>query len=304
MFFKSIEAYAKINLFLRILGIREDGYHLLYTVMQTISLSDTVELQLSERPEASGFSVCLTMDGENLRNPEDNTAGRAATEYFIRIGSPDVAADIRLIKKIPMMAGLGGGSADASAVLLLMNEAFGGALSREDMNHIAGRIGADVPFFLRGGAALCEGTGEIITPIESLRGLFLLLIKPAAGISTPAAYRSFDLSGRGFSMKPANDGVIERFLHPESHIPAPERLESILPLLSNDLEPAAETMIPEIRNIRIFLLQKGAIAAGLSGSGSTVFGVFESREARDSAALSAVGFTRQGCFVYPCETIG
>lgn len=299
-----MEAYAKVNLFLRILGLRHDGYHLLYTVMQTISLSDTVELRLAKRPEASGFAVSLSMDGEKVEDLESNTAGRAAIEFLLMIGSPDVEASILLTKRIPMMAGLGGGSADASAVLLLMNEAFGGALSEEKMVSVSGKIGADVPFFLRGGAALCEGTGERITPIESLQGLFLLLIKPASGISTPEAYRTFDRSGVSFSASLAEDGVMEEFLHPQSLLSAEKRLEAIIPLLSNDLEAAAEAMIPEIRNIRAFLLGKGAYVAAMSGSGSTVFGVFKNRETRDSATAEAAGFERQGCFVYSCETIG
>jgi 4-diphosphocytidyl-2-C-methyl-D-erythritol kinase len=299
-----MEAYAKINLFLRILGLREDGYHLLYSVMQTISLSDTVELQLLERPAAEGFSVSLVMDGEKVENLESNTAGRAAMEYLLRLGNPDVEARIRLTKRIPMMAGLGGGSADAAAVLLLMNEAFRDALSEEEMVSVSGKIGADVPFFMHGGAALCEGTGERITPIKSLQGLFLLLIKPAAGISTPEAYRSFDLSGKGFSIVPAEDDGIEEFLHPRSKLSAAQRLESIIPLLSNDLEAAAEGMIPEIRTIRNFFFEKGAFVAGMSGSGSTVFGFFKSREERDSVAAAAAGFERQGSFVYSCETIG
>jgi len=299
-----MEAYAKINLFLRILGQRDDGYHLLYTAMQSISLSDTVELYLSERPEASGFSVSLMMDGQKVENLENNTASRAARDFLLRIGSPKVEVGIRLSKRIPMMAGLGGGSADAAAVILLMNEAFGDALSNEEMDIVSGKIGADVPFFLSGGAALCEGTGERITPIESFQGLFLLLIKPAAGISTPEAYRTFDLSGLGFSIAPAEDDVIKGLFHPPSGLSASDRLESMIPLLSNDLEVVAESMIPDIRNIRNFLLEKGAFVAGMSGSGSTVFGIFKNREKRDSVAVDAAVFERQGCFVCSCETIG
>jgi len=299
-----MEAFAKINLLLRILGLRDDGYHQLYTVMQTISLSDTVELRLSERPEASGFSVSLTMDGQKIESLENNTASRAAMEFLLKIGSPKVEVDIYLTKRIPMMAGLGGGSADAAAVLLFMNDAFGDALSEEEMMTVSGKIGADVPFFLSGGAALCEGTGERITPIESFQGLFLLLIKPAAGISTPEAYRAYDRSGNGFSIISPRDLQIEDYLHPQSGLSVADRLESMIPLLSNDLEPAAEEMIPEIRNIRNFLHEKGAVVAGMSGSGSAVFGIFKNREARDSVAVDAAGFERQGCFVCSCETVG
>jgi 4-diphosphocytidyl-2-C-methyl-D-erythritol kinase len=244
------------------------------------------------------------MDGKRVENLESNTASRAAGEFLLRIGSPNVEVSIRLTKRIPMMAGLGGGSADAAAVLLLMNEAFGGALCEEEMASVSGRIGADVPFFLRGGAALCEGVGERITPIESLQGLSLLLIKPASGISTPEAYRTFDLSGKGFSIVPAEEVVLEGFLHPRSGLSAADRLESMIPVISNDLEPAAEEMIPEIRNIRNFLLEKGAFIAGMSGSGSAVFGIFKNHEARDLAASAATVFEKQGCFVCPCETIG
>ena len=158
-------APAKINLFLRITGVKADGYHLLYTVMQTVSLADTVMLQLSKRPEGSGPAVSLIMDGTPVRNLESNTASRSALLYLSRIGNPDVSASIELIKRIPVMAGLGGGSSDAAAVLTLMNEAFQGALTEDDLRSLAGKIRADGPFFMSGGAALWEGTGEIITPV-------------------------------------------------------------------------------------------------------------------------------------------
>lgn len=298
-----MEAFAKINLFLAILGLRDDGYHLLHTVMQTISLSDTVELRLLEKPEESGFSVLLSMDGEQVEKTLRNTAGRAAIEYLIRIGSPHVEVSISLTKRIPMMAGLGGGSADAAAVLLLMNEAFGGALSEDELASVSGRIGADVPFFLRGGAALCEGTGEKITPVESLQGLFLLLIKPTGGISTPEAYRAYDLSGVSFSIAPVEDERLGEFLYPRKDLTPEERLESIIPLLSNDLQAVAEAAIPDIQRIRQFLLEKGAFVAGMSGSGSTVFGIFKNKETRDSAAAAAAVFELEGCFVCSCESI-
>lgn len=298
-----MEAYAKINLLLRILGVRSDGYHLLYTVMQTISLSDTVELQLSERPEGSGPAVCLIMDGAPVENLVSNTASRAALLYLSQIGNPDVAASIDLKKRIPMMAGLGGGSADAAAVLVLMNEAFRGALTEDELRSVAGKIGADVPFFMSGGAALCEGTGERITPVESLRGLFVLLIKPATGISTPEAYRTYDLSGERFSTLPPERDGMAAFLMPPKGLPACDRLRSVIPLLSNDLAAAAEQIVPEIRNIRQFLFESGAVYAGISGSGSSVFGIFESRAAREGAMLAASDFEKKGCFLCSCETV-
>ncbi len=303
MFSKSKLAYAKINLFLRITGVKADGYHLLYTVMQTVSLADTVMLQLSKRPEGSGPAVSLIMDGTPVRNLESNTASRSALLYLSRIGNPDVSASIELIKRIPVMAGLGGGSSDAAAVLTLMNEAFQGALTEDELRSLAGKIGADVPFFMSGGAALCEGTGEIITPVESLSGLFLLILKPAEGISTPEAYRRYDLSGAQFSTVPQEGDGITAFIHSGKGLPAYDRLRTVVPFLSNDLAEPAEQIVPGIRNIRQFLFENGAFYAGISGSGSSVFGIFDSREARDAASIAASDFEKDGCFLCSCETV-
>lgn len=305
IFRKSTEAFAKINLLLRITGIRRDGYHLLSTVMQTVSISDTVEMEIdfSEGSVRTLPEISLGRQAEGAPSDVTNTMYRAADAFLKKIGSPPVHVTIRTRKRIPVQAGLGGGSADAAAVLKLMNEAYSGALTRAGMISIAQNIGADVPFFLDGGAALCEGVGERITPLSALPGLPLLIIKPKRGVSTPEAYRAFDLVARDFSEGIGENREMMRILsaNEESSL---ARLQQIVPFISNDLQSAAIGLVPEIARILEFFEKLEPVCSSVTGSGSAVFAVFDHASTRDFAARAAEGLRVFGFEVFSCETLG
>ncbi|MBO4879567.1 MAG: 4-(cytidine 5'-diphospho)-2-C-methyl-D-erythritol kinase [Clostridia bacterium] len=287
-----LNANAKINLTLEVLGKREDGYHELRSVMHSIGIFDTVELELIPQ------GVCARAPGGVLIEcpaalPYQNTARRAAESYLAAAGI-DLPAEkrclvVRLEKLIPSEAGLGGGSSDAAAVLRGLDAMFG-ALPTNELYEIAASIGADVPFCLHGGCALCEGIGEKLTDLPPAR-LPLLIVKGARGVSTGALFRSLDES----AVRAEGDRSAALAAALRSGGGAAE----IAPHLLNDLAPAAEEVVPEIREQTARMLASGAVGAQMTGSGSSVFGIFESREAAQKAAEA---FPDCG-FVRVCETI-
>ena len=239
-------AYAKINRFLHVTGRRPDGYHTLRTVMQTVSLRD--RLTFSPLPEGDGLAFSCS-DRELER--EDNLCLVAARRFGEAAGVR-VSGRLRLDKRIPAGAGLGGGSADAAAVLRLLQKRYASPLSERELLELAGNIGADVPFCLRGGKALCEGIGERITPMPDGKREAILLAKGEGSLSTPAMYRAIDeeRENGGIRVRPENEG--------------------------NDFEPAARAFLPEIGTYLERLLLLGASESRMSGSGSAVFGLFAS----------------------------
>ncbi len=304
LFRKSTEAYAKINLLLRIEGMRGDGYHLLSTVMHSISISDNVEIEIdfSEESARTAPDISLVHDLTGLPSDAANTMYRAADAYLRRLGSPPVRVLVRAQKRIPTRAGLGGGSTDAAAVLRLMNEGYSGAVNEEEMIEIAEEIGADVPFFINGGAALCEGIGERITPVKAVGGLPVLIMKPSGGVSTPEAYQAFDRQARGFSSGIRENRELMTILS-ANHIPPVSRIRQIAPFVINDLQDVAIGLVPEISGVLEFFEKNRPVCSAVSGSGSAVFAIFDSREARDRAQREAEELKDPGIAVFPCETI-
>lgn len=304
-FRKATEAYAKINLLLRIVGLREDGYHLLSTVMQPVSLSDTVEIEIdfSGKNTRMAPHISLSVDAAGIPSDSRNTMCRAAAVYLSRIGQPGVEVRITADKRIPVKAGLGGGSSDAAAVLRLLNEGFSGELSVKELVDVAARIGADVPFFIDGGAALCEGVGEQITPVRAFAGLPVLIVKPEKGVSTPEAYTVYDREARSFSSGIREDRELMAALIADDFEPA-SRLRGIVPSFHNDLQKAAIGSVPEIARILEFFEKSGSIYSAVSGSGSAVFAIFDDSELRDRAVRDAGEICERGCAVFSCETNG
>jgi 4-diphosphocytidyl-2-C-methyl-D-erythritol kinase len=304
-FRKATEAYAKVNLLLRIVGLREDGYHLISTVMQSISLSDTVEIDIdfSGKNKSTASHISLSVDSAGIPSDSRNTMCRAADAYLTRIGQSGVDLRITADKRIPVKAGLGGGSSDAAAVLRLLNEGFSGALSREQLVGVAARVGADVPFFIDGGAALCEGVGEKITPVKAFKGLPILIIKPEKGVSTPEAYAAYDREGRSFSSSIPEEPYLMDSLLAGDDEPV-SGLRRIAPYLYNDLTGTAIKLMPEIDGILEFFKKSGCIYSAVSGSGSAVFGIFDDPKLRDRAGRDAGAFCGSGYAVFSCETIG
>ena len=254
-------------------GKREDGYHLLYSCMQTLSLYDEIEVSVGESDETgvSFFSDCGFLSSD----PKKNTAVAAAVRFMERLGPEKYAVSIGLQKNIPSQAGLGGGSSDAAAVLLAMDRLFPGKVSKEELSEIALSIGADVPFFLCGGTALCEGVGEILTPMPDLSGLPMLLLKPQRGVSTPFCYKAFDAMGAENIREEEKKALKEDLSYGAD---PKERLIRAGRSWTNDLQAPAIQSVPEIQDGLALLSEGGALFSAMSGSGSAVFGIFEKEE--------------------------
>lgn len=260
-------AYAKLNLTLGVLYKRADGYHALDSIMQTIDLYDTVTVERAR-------DIVVTSTGMLL--PYDNTVRRAAELYRALTGR---SAQIRVVKRIPAEAGLGGGSADAAATLNALQELYG-EVDEKTLLEIAAKVGADVPFCLKGGTQRAEGIGEVLTPVRGMK-LHLVIAKPAEGVSTKKLFSLLKLPRTmpetTAALKALSDG----------------NLDALCPLLFNALEEPAIELVPEIGRIKRELLSLGAKAACMSGSGSAVFGVFFDKAAAESAreGLSNVAFS-------------
>jgi 4-diphosphocytidyl-2-C-methyl-D-erythritol kinase len=275
-----VPAYAKVNLGLEVLARREDGYHELRTLFQTVDLADTLELTLTRRStvEFECDHPLVPRDGTNL-------VVRAASELQ-RFGQVQKGVRIALRKRIPVGGGLGGGSSNAAAALLALDRLWKLGLGRPGLMPLARRLGADVPFFLFGGTALGIARGDEIYPLREQVRAHLVLVVPDVPVSTAAVFRRLDagLTPRG------NGNTIFRFV--SSHLEARGRFAA----LTNELEEAALEEAPvlrdQVKTIRSLLVQEGAELAVLSGSGSTYFGLFTvgSRATRARAALAAHGF--------------
>ncbi len=256
-----IKAYAKLNLTLEVVRKRADGYHDLSSVMQQINVFDSVRILPAQSNELR--VLC------DVPLPIDNTAFRAAKLFMAHTGCG--GADIRIKKSIPVQAGMGGGSADAAAVLKGM-ELLYGKLPTSELFGLAERIGADVPFCLQGGCALCEGKGEIITPLKGLK-LDLVIVKGARGISTKMLFSELNMPVR-------NPGATK---HAVTAIET-ENPKLLYGSISNALQPAAQRHCEEIGDYCERLKQLGALAASMTGSGSAVFGVFDNPESARMAS--------------------
>ena len=258
-------AFGKINLTLEITACREDGYHELATVMQSVSLADTVMLEACEE------GPCVCCDG-GIPADETNTAFRAIEAFAAFCDNPDYRrVKITVEKHIPSQAGMGGGSADAAAVLVLLNRHFGTNLPKETLCAIGKTIGADVPFCIVGGTQLCTGIGEILSPLTPLPRCLIVLCKPPKGISTREAFACAD-SGEYAS------GEATR--HMESAL-AERSLAKIGGGLQNDFERLVP--LEEIKQIRNVLRENGALGARMTGSGSAVYGIFAQEGAAERA---------------------
>jgi len=265
----TVQAPAKVNLSLRIVGRRPDGYHLLDSLMVPVSLCDELTITASRgRPE-----LVVTCDDPAVPGDETNLAYKAAA---LLCGATGVQAEISIAlrKLIPAGAGLGGGSSDAAAVLKGLKALLSLRLSEDQLCSLAARLGADVPFFIPCRPATVTGIGEILTAVPPLPSRWLVIVVPPFGVSTPWAYRRFD-ELPSVALPPA-DVPRQRLARPWDAA-----------LLVNDLERAVLPEYPQIERIKAQLLRVGAEGALMSGSGSAVFGVFHSR-ARAEQAVRAV----------------
>ncbi len=261
-------AYAKINLSLDVLGRREDGYHDLRMVMETVSLRDT---------------LCFAHEGEGIRVksnlsflPEDHTnlAGAAARRFGEATGKDVVPLTIELQKAIPVCAGLAGGSSDAAAVLRYLNRRCGTKLDTKALQKIGEKVGSDVPYCVGGGTALAEGRGEVLTLLPSLPRCWFVLCKPGFSVSTPALFAQLD--HKRLRRRPDTNGLI-RALEDGDLIQAARRFYNVF---EDVLPPRQNRLVTEIKNS---LIQLGALGASMSGTGPTVYGVFDREDLAQAA---------------------
>ena len=246
-------APAKINLCLHVLGRRPNGYHELLMLMQRISLCDRVEIRLAPARE-----LAIACEGVALAPGEENIAARAARRLLEEAGVVR-QVDIAIDKRIPVAAGLGGGSSDAATVLLGLNRMLDLGISSEQLRKLALELGADVPFFVLERQAWAGGIGEVLEPVAQLPEVSYLLVNPGMAVSTAWVYGNLRLT------PPGDVAKLRQF---------PETPEDLVRLLHNDLEPVTIGRYPQLAQIKAQLLGLGAAGALMSGSGPTLFGVF------------------------------
>ncbi len=278
----ALKAFAKINLGLRVFGRRADGYHEIETLLQSVDLHDTLTLTIQKQP---GIELKIASPWPIVEGRE-NLAHRAAALITSRVGAHGRAWGVRisLEKRIPVGAGLGGGSSDAAATLVGLNKLLQLKLGAKDLHQMACALGSDVPYFLLGGLCHGRGRGEILQKLEArFDGYTFLLLKPDFSLSTEAVYREFDL-------------LIEQGWRPPS-VQLSHKLDC-----GNDLEEAALRLCPELHQYRRALAELGPDFLGLSGSGPTYYAGWRSEK---RAAQAAQELLQKGCSVYlarPTET--
>ncbi len=263
----TIESPAKVNLILKVLRRREDGYHDIASLMQKVSLAD--EMEFSPRREG----IALACPGSHLPTGEGNLVVRAARTLFAEAGFAG-GVEITLRKRIPTAAGLGGGSSNAATTLTVLNSLFQFGFDRERLIRIGARLGADVPFFLYGSTAWAFGIGEILEPAEPPPGMWLVLVNPGFEVHTKWVYQSLNLPLTKTPLKYS--------------IPTFSGVRGLAAALSNDLETVTVARHPVLEELKGFLLRQGALGSLMSGSGPTVFGLFEN----EPDAIKAEGALR------------
>ena len=281
-----IQAFAKLNLTLDILGKREDGYHNLRMVMQSITLADTLTLE-----ENQGEGLRVSANLRFLPTGEKNLAAAAALRFWEALGREPEDLDIRIEKRIPVCAGMAGGSSDAAAVLRALNQRAGDPFSPRELAKIGERVGSDVPYCVLGGTALAEGRGEMLTPLAPLPRCWVVACKPDFPISTPELFaqadrvklrRRPDTAGLVAALEAGDLGGVARRMY--------NVFEDVLPA-------RLYTRVAEIKND---LIQCGALGANMSGSGPTAFGLFDRLEAAQEARACLAQRYRD---TFLCETV-
>ena len=251
------KAYGKLNLMLDIVGRRNDGYHLLNTVMQSVSCYDLLEVSLEE-----GEGIEIQCDKEGFPCDESNLIWKACTAFFTSTKTePEGKIIIKVQKNLPSMAGMGGGSADCATMLGILNVMYGKFLDDEELCEIGVKLGADVPFCICGGTRLCQGIGEKTFRLPTPECYFVV-VKPDTSISTAEAYHKFD------SLKKSGRGELDLFLHAL----ASKNIYRCCAHMSNVLADVSEN--EKIEKAKNDLIKQGAVTSMMTGSGSAVFGVF------------------------------
>lgn len=258
------QALAKLNLTLDVLGRREDGYHDMCMVMQSITLADTLTIK-----PTTGEGICVSTNFEFLPNDDTNLAAKAAKAFWDARGEAHQALEIDIDKHIPVCAGMAGGSSDAAAVLRGLNEQAGKPYTLMELAKVGESVGSDVPYCVLGGTALAEGRGEILTPLAPLPKCHVVVCKPGFPISTPELFRKIDQVD--IVHRPDTAGMIAA-LEAGDLTGVARRLYNVFEDALNDQQRAS------VNAIKNTLIEYGALGAAMSGSGPTVFGLFDDEE--------------------------
>ncbi len=279
-----INAAAKINLFLDILALLPNGYHSLYMIMQSVGLYDTIEIE-----QAKGSRIHITCSEPALPADESNIAHKAATAFFKGAGLEGKGLNIHIEKRIPLAAGLAGGSADAAAVIAGLNRLFDTSLSEKRLCEIGLSVGSDVPFCLTGGTMLVQDTGGVLTSLPALPPCTIVLAKPDSGVSTKWAYNAYD--------------ACEYVRHPDGPVmlyhTVSGSLKDICEAAGNVFEQCIE--VPERVEIKSVMHKHGDLCSQMSGSGPTVFGIFEEKQVAEVCANELKKLVKN---VFVCEPLG
>lgn len=268
-------AYAKINIGLDVLRRREDGYHEVKMIMQTVDIYDDLLLEKTDTP-----GIMLIIDGADLSDGKDNLIYKAA-ELLLKDGVENEGVIITLTKRIPIAAGMAGGSSDAAATLRGLNILFDLGYSTEQLQELGVKLGADIPYCIVGGTMLSEGIGEILSPLPTPPECHLVIAKPDINVSTKYVYEN--LHANTLSTHPDIDGMIDALKNGD--------LKGITERLGNVLETVTTREYPVIEEIKACMKNAGAENALMSGSGPTVFGIFIKQE---DALRAAKDIERKG----------
>ncbi|MBC8029103.1 MAG: 4-(cytidine 5'-diphospho)-2-C-methyl-D-erythritol kinase [Pyrinomonadaceae bacterium] len=293
----TLPSFAKVNWSVRLLGRRPDGYHEVRTILQTISIQDDLEFEVTR-----DGSIDLTCEQPDIPTDNRNLIVRAANALKQRYHVAE-GARIRLVKRIPAQAGLGGGSSNAAVSLLTLAHLWKTSATGAELLDIAARLGADVPFFLLGGVALGTGTGATVSALaddDERRIPHLIVIKPNATVSTAAAYAAMNLPALTTKKQDPILSNSQTSANSEDSQPWPLS-DLFLSESQNDFEAVIFDIEPEIRRARDTLLQAGALGALLAGSGSSVFGIFADAEAQQRGIKEIQA--EAGWRIFPCVTL-
>ena len=287
------KAYAKINLYLDVTGIRDNGYHNIKSIMQTVDLHDEITVESLDAAEITE-QIELTCSDPAVPTGEKNIAYKAALAFFREAGITSYSCRIHIGKHIPMEAGLAGGSTDAAAVLRLLNKLYDEPFDTDGLCRIGTRLGADVPFCICGGTYLCEGIGEVLTPLPSMPDCHIVVARGGDGVSTPAAYGLIDEKWNRDFTKPGGDyDTLSAALDRGDLCGMADSMYNIF----EDVILPTHSVASRLKEI---MTECGAVGAMMSGSGPSVFGIFESSKDAEKAADKAEEIARS----FVCKPVG
>lgn len=263
-----VKAYAKINLMLDIIYRRTDGYHDLFMIMQSIGIYDTVTVT-----ETKSKKITITCNIDDIPLDEQNIAHKAAAAFFDSTKIKNKGVNIDIVKRIPHAAGMAGGSADGAGVLVALNELTGAGLSDDELCAIGVKIGADVPFCIKGGTLLAQGIGDVLNKVKPLRKCYIVIAKPDCSVNTASAYKQFDECGK---------------------VHTPDKLGMLYAMQGRDLKEICSKMenvfeqfiaVENKVEIKDIMRANSALGVCMSGSGPTVFGIFDNKDSAEKCAL-------------------